>query len=102
MPEFIPVGSANELREGQVKAFQVKGEAVAVARVGDAYYAFGDTCSHAMCSLSEGDLDGMKIICACHGSEFDVTSGQVLNPPAAESVPSYRTRVEGGQLQIEM
>lgn len=102
MPEFIPVGSAGDLRDGQVKAFQVKGEAVAVARIGDAYYAFGDTCTHAQCSLSEGDLEGFNIVCACHGSEFDVTNGQVINPPAPEAVPSYRTRVEGGQLQIEM
>ena len=40
------------------------------------------------------------IVCPCHGSEFDIRTGDVINPPARDPVPSYETKVEDGQIQI--
>jgi nitrite reductase/ring-hydroxylating ferredoxin subunit len=50
--------------------------------------------------LAEGDLEETTLICPCHGSEFDVTSGAVLQGPAREPVETYEMRVEGGTLEI--
>jgi nitrite reductase/ring-hydroxylating ferredoxin subunit len=38
----------------------------------------------------------------CHGAEFDVRSGAVLAPPAVLPIRTYRTRVEGDALHIEI
>ena len=98
--EYVPVGSAADVPEGEMRVYQVGGEDVAVANVDGAFYAFGDTCTHQACSLAEGDLDETTVTCVCHGSEFDVTTGEVLAGPAIEPVPSFDAVVEDGQLRI--
>ena len=100
MAEFVAVSREDELGEGEMRAFEVRGTRIAVARVGGAFYAFGDTCTHLRCSLSEGDLQETTVICGCHGSQFDITSGAVLQGPAQESLETYETRVEDGDLKI--
>jgi nitrite reductase/ring-hydroxylating ferredoxin subunit len=98
--DFVTVGSAADIPEGEMRAYQVGGEDVCVANVDGQYFAFGDTCTHAACSLAEGDLDETTVTCVCHGSEFDVTSGEVLAGPAMEPEPTYQVVVEDGQLRI--
>ncbi|MGH2656259.1 MAG: Rieske (2Fe-2S) protein [Actinomycetota bacterium] len=100
MSELITVGGKNEVPEGEMRQFQVGGEDVAVANVNGELHAFSDVCTHRQCSLAEGDLDGTTVTCACHGSEFDVTTGDVLGGPAVEPVQTFRVTVEGDDLKI--
>jgi 3-phenylpropionate/trans-cinnamate dioxygenase ferredoxin subunit len=100
MAEFVAVSRAEDLKEGDMRAFDVPGTKIAVANVDGTFYAFDDTCTHLRCSLAEGDLEETTVICPCHGSEFDVTNGAVLQGPAREPVETYETRVDGGSLEI--
>jgi catalase len=59
---------------------------IAVANVEGVLYAFEDTCTHRGCSLSQGTLDGTTVTCPCHGSQFDVTTGEVRRGPATRPV----------------
>ena len=59
------------------------------------------TCTHAGCSLANGRLEGTTVTCACHGSQFDVTSGAVLRGPAQRPVRAHAVRVEGENLLAE-
>lgn len=102
MGEFERVASATEVAEGDLAAFDVGGERVAIANVGGAFHAFGDTCTHLQCSLAEGELEGTVVTCPCHGSQFDVTSGEVLRGPAQEPVRSYAVRIEDDALRVEI
>lgn len=102
MGEFTTTGKAAAVAEGELEAFDVAGKQIAVANVGGTYYAFDDTCTHEQCSLANGDLEGTTLVCACHGSEFDVKTGEVLGPPATEPVATYPVRVEGEDLQVEV
>jgi nitrite reductase/ring-hydroxylating ferredoxin subunit len=101
MAEFEVVAGADDLREGDMQAFDVRGNKIAVANVAGTFYAFGDTCTHMQCSLAGGDLEETTVICPCHGSEFDVTSGEVIRGPARESVGTYEVRAEGANLEIK-
>ena len=101
MAEFTTVGKVDELESRELAAFDLGAERVAIARVAGAYYAFGDTCTHLGCSLAEGELEEQTVTCACHGSQFDVTTGAVLRGPAREPVKSYGVRVQDGALQVE-
>ncbi len=101
MAEFVSVSRADDVEEGGMRAFDVRGNRIAVANVNGAFYAFGDTCTHMRCSLAGGDLEETTVICPCHGSEFDVSSGAVLQGPAREPVETYETRIEGDRLKIE-
>ena len=98
---FMAVARADDLKEGEMQAFKVLDNKVAVANVGGRFYAFDDTCTHEGCSLAEGDLEETILTCSCHGSQFDVTSGAVLEGPAQEPVKTHDTRVEDGDLEIE-
>src|SRR5918999_1625357 len=100
MAEFEVVGRADHLKEGEMQAFDVGGTQIAVANVAGEFHAFGDTCTHLQCSLAEGDLEETTVTCPCHGSEFDVISGEVLAPPAREPVGSYETRVKGENIEV--
>src|SRR5919107_4478591 len=101
MAEFEVVVGADNLKEGEMQAFDVGGNKIAVANVAGTFYAFGDTCTHMQCSLAGGDLEETTVICPCHGSEFDVTNGAVLQGPARKPLATYDTRVEGDNLEVE-
>jgi nitrite reductase/ring-hydroxylating ferredoxin subunit len=101
-PDFATVAKAGDIPSGELAAFNVEGTQIAIANVDGTFYAFDDTCTHKRCSLTQGELDGTTVFCPCHGSVFDVTTGAVLVPPAVEPVGSYRVRVEGDALQVEV
>ena len=75
---------------------------ISVARVGDRLYAFDDLCSCAeqSCPLSGGLLEGTTIMCQCHGSRFDMTSGAVVKGPATEALVMYEVQEVDGEIRI--
>jgi cytochrome P450/nitrite reductase/ring-hydroxylating ferredoxin subunit len=96
------VGAAGDEPEGTLRRVEVAGTAVCLARTGERWLAFDDTCTHEECSLAEGELDGEVVICPCHGSEFDVRTGDVVTPPALDPLPIYEAREDGGTLFIRL
>ena len=102
MAQFTTIAKAGDIRDGELASFAVGGSQVAVANVGGSFYGFGDVCPHMGCSLSEGSLEETTVTCACHGSQFDVTTGAVLRPPADEPVPAFPVRVQGDDLQVQV
>ena len=86
------VGAAGDPPESTLRRVEVAGRGVCVGRTAAGWIAFDDTCTHEECSLAEGELDGQVIVCPCHGSEFDVRTGDVLTPPALDPLPIYEAR----------
>jgi nitrite reductase/ring-hydroxylating ferredoxin subunit len=99
---FVTIGQVSDIGEGEMRQVEVAGTRLAIANVAGTFYAFGDTCTHLDCSLSEGDLQETTVTCSCHESMFDVTSGAVLQGPAKKPEPSYRVEVRDGTLRIEV
>jgi 3-phenylpropionate/trans-cinnamate dioxygenase ferredoxin subunit len=102
MAEFVTVGGAADVPEGDMKVFTVGDAPILVARVDGGLYAFSDICTHQGCNLNTGELEGTEIECECHGSVFDITTGEVVSPPAQNPLPVYPVREEGGSLQIQV
>jgi 3-phenylpropionate/trans-cinnamate dioxygenase ferredoxin component len=98
---FVTVGSVKDVGAGQMRVFDVEGTRVNVANADGHFYAFDDACTHARCSLANGTLAGTTVTCACHGSQFDVTSGAVLRGPAQRPERSRSVHVEGDNLLVE-
>ena len=96
------VGAAGDAPAGALRRVEVVERAVCVARTADGWIAFDDTCTHQGCSLAEGELDGAVVVCPCHGSEFDVRTGDVVTPPALDPLPIYEAREEGGTLLVRL
>lgn len=102
MPKWLRVADAGDVPEGEVTAYSVADRQVAVANVEGSLHAFDDTCTHQGCSLAEGELDETTIECPCHGSQFDVMTGEVLEGPATEPVDVFEVREEAGELQVSV
>ncbi|MGH2817351.1 MAG: ferritin-like domain-containing protein [Actinomycetota bacterium] len=99
---FVTVGRADDVPEGEMRMFEVGRQRIAVANSGGSLYAFGDVCKHRGCPLHEGRLEGTTVTCPCHGSRFDVRTGQVMSGPATEPEPVFETSLEGGDLKIRI
>ncbi|CAN5494131.1 hypothetical protein BH20CHL7_BH20CHL7_16160 [soil metagenome] len=71
--------------------------ALLIAAPDDAWIAIEDRCSHAGCAFSEdGGIDGDRVTCDCHGSEFDLRTGRAVVPrspsrPTIAVTPRSRT-----------
>lgn len=102
MPNKIKIAPASDVSVGSAKAFEVEGRKIAVFNVEGAYYAIDDTCPHAEAPLSEGSVEGTTVTCPWHAAEFDLKTGQVLCPPAAEGVTRYTVTEEGGDLYVDL
>lgn len=75
---------------------------ISVARVDGRLYAFDDicTCADEGCPLSGGLLTGTTITCQCHGSRFDIASGEVVSGPATEALRTYAVDETADGIQI--
>jgi nitrite reductase/ring-hydroxylating ferredoxin subunit len=102
MPEFIKVATTDEIAPGQAKLVEVGGNEIALFNVGGSFHAIDNTCTHVGGPLCEGEIDGAEVTCPWHGAIFDVTTGQVLGPPAAQSVTRYNVRVNGSDVEVEV
>lgn len=96
------VGRVEDAAPGVLRRLEVDGRAVCLGLTPDGWVAFDDTCTHEECSLAEGELDGGVIVCPCHGSEFDVRTGDVLTPPALDPLAIYEASEEDGALRVRL
>jgi nitrite reductase/ring-hydroxylating ferredoxin subunit len=102
MAELVKIADTKDLPSGRAAAFDVAGQRIAVFNVGGNFYAIDDTCPHSGGPLSEGEVEGEKVICPWHAAMFDLKTGDVLSPPAFEGVRAYKVVVEGNDIKIEV
>ncbi|UQA96097.1 Rieske (2Fe-2S) protein [Streptomyces halobius] len=83
----VPVGGARLYREDRLVVSQpAKGE----------FKCFSAKCTHAGCVLTE--IEKKQGTCPCHGSRFDVTTGEVIQGPASDPLPEVPVKAENGKL----
>jgi len=102
MPEFVKVARTDEIFPGQARLVEAGGKEIALFNVAGSFHAIDNNCTHVGGPLCEGELNGTEVTCPWHGAVFDVTSGQVLGPPAGAPVGRYNVRVEGPDIEVEV
>jgi nitrite reductase/ring-hydroxylating ferredoxin subunit len=102
MANWVTVAAAGDVSDGEMNAYTVGERQVAIANLSGELRAFDDVCTHQQCSLAEGDLEDTIVQCPCHGSQFDVVTGEVVEGPAAEPVDVFEVREEVGELQVSI
>jgi 3-phenylpropionate/trans-cinnamate dioxygenase ferredoxin subunit len=115
MSNFTEVAKIGELESGAMKAVNVAGREILLARVGDKYYAVDNFCTHMKGNLSQGKLEGTVVTCPLHGSQFDISNGQVvrwlkggliskvgkaLKP--SKDLTAYNMKIEDGRVLVEV
>jgi nitrite reductase/ring-hydroxylating ferredoxin subunit len=103
---FRTVGPGDEIANDYVVPYYLndRKQRISVARVDDHLYAFDDlcTCTREPCPLSGGLLIGATIMCQCHGSRFDITTGAVINGPATAALKVYPVQETEGTVRIRI
>jgi 3-phenylpropionate/trans-cinnamate dioxygenase ferredoxin subunit len=100
--DYVRVGALGEIPEGEVRAYDTPSGRVAVAHAENRLFAFGDECTHQGCSLAEGTLDDReaRVECPCHGSVFDVETGEPVEGPAEDPLPVFQAREVEGWVEV--
>lgn len=101
MGEFVRVAATSDIPPGEMQIVEIDGEEIAIANVGGEFFAFQNECTHRGGPLGEGILMDAVVECPFHGGKFNVKSGEVVEAPPSEPIPTYAVRVEGGDIKIE-
>ena len=102
MAGFVKVARTEDVALGRGMMVEVSGKKIAIFNVDGNYHAIDNTCTHRGGPLSEGGLEGKEVTCPWHGAVFDVTTGEVLGPPAPKPVSSYDIRLSGNDIEVEV
>jgi NADPH-dependent 2,4-dienoyl-CoA reductase/sulfur reductase-like enzyme/nitrite reductase/ring-hydroxylating ferredoxin subunit len=94
----VHLANTSDLGDGEMKEVSADGARILLARVGDEFHAVSPTCPHYGAPLVEGVLCGTRIICPWHHACFNVTTGDLEEPPSLDSLARYDVRVEGARV----
>jgi nitrite reductase/ring-hydroxylating ferredoxin subunit/uncharacterized membrane protein len=98
--DWAPALADAALGEGEMKAVELDGVAILVARRGGKVYALSNTCVHRGGSLADGELTGDCVKCPLHGSIYRLEDGSVEQGPAAYPQPALEARVHDGSIEV--
>ena len=97
------LGSAKDVPKGHAASFTIpsSGDPGIVIHADGAFFAYDAVCPHAGCTVGYYAANDI-IVCPCHGSEFAVTTGDVMNGPAPHGLSKLKV-VEGsnGNLYLQ-
>jgi NADPH-dependent 2,4-dienoyl-CoA reductase/sulfur reductase-like enzyme/nitrite reductase/ring-hydroxylating ferredoxin subunit len=89
-----------DLKEGVPVPCKVGTKEIILIRVGHRILACGGKCPHYGGPLAEGVNTNHSITCPWHNSCFDLTTGNLILPPALDHLPSYPVKVEDGDVYV--
>jgi len=92
----------SEINDGEMKQVQVGETPIVLARVDGTCFALAAHCTHYGAPLADGALVGDRIICPWHHACFHVTNGDMIEPPALDSLPSFPVRIEGDNIFVDI
>jgi nitrite reductase/ring-hydroxylating ferredoxin subunit len=99
---LLKVLSTGVLSPGEMRGVKAGSQAVLLVNLAGQYYAIGNVCTHKGCLLSDGDLDREVIQCECHGSRFNVKTGEIESGPAGKPEKVFKVVIEGTQIMVDV
>jgi len=96
------IGTVKELEYAPLKGVVVDGKEILVVKTGTTIFAIRNKCTHRGCTLSSGKLEGETVRCPCHGSMFNVRTGEVVKGPAKNPEPVYTVTIENDEIFIDV
>jgi nitrite reductase/ring-hydroxylating ferredoxin subunit len=98
-PPFVTVARVDDVVPGTMRTVRAGRAQIALARVGDDFYALHNECAHLKGPLGEGRLDECVVTCPWHGWQYDVRTGKNEFDLAIEVV-TYDVRIEDGEVRV--
>jgi thiosulfate dehydrogenase [quinone] large subunit len=97
------LGSAKSVPAGQSATFTIpsSGDPGIVINTNKTFYAYDAVCPHAGCTVGWAPQNNL-IVCPCHGSEFNVMTGHVVDGPAPHGLKKLKVVEESnGNLYLQ-
>jgi nitrite reductase/ring-hydroxylating ferredoxin subunit len=88
----LPAGSGKNFRFGSIPALLIHTD-------DGQFHAFKAVCTHLGCTVQYRD-DKHHIYCACHGGEYDPTSGKNIAGPPPKPLPALAVAVKNGMIVV--
>lgn len=102
MGKYVKLGETQQIPENTMQVFNIEGQEILVVNVEGKFYALSNRCPHLNYPLNMGSLNGKIITCGFHYAKFDVTTGEVLSPPAHEPLKTFNVKTKGLTLLVEL
>lgn len=90
----VPPGTIHPVELGEIKLM--------IVNVDGILYAVNRICTHEEADLSTGFLMGSVVTCPLHLSRFDVKTGAVENQPATVPLATYKLKIEGTSVYVQL
>ncbi len=84
-----------------MKGVEFDNRRILVVNLDGALFAWDGTCTHEEADLSSGFLLGDRVTCPLHLSQFDLTTGEAVTPPATQPLRKYDVKIENEEVYVE-
>lgn len=102
MAKYIEVASTSEIKNGELKSFNVNGESIILINLDGEFFAYKNQCSHMEFELDDAEIEGEILTCPWHGAQFNIRTGDVVRLPASEPLEKYEVKVENGKIFVKI
>ena len=97
-PAANALAATSQIPVGSGKIFPGPKVVVTQPTAGE-YKAFSAVCTHMGCIVSQ--ISNGTIDCPCHGSQYSITTGDVVAGPAPRPLPAEQFKVSGDSIFLE-
>jgi Rieske Fe-S protein len=73
---------------------------ILVLKEGNRYRAFSNKCTHLGCTIQK--MYKGKLVCPCHGSEFNFSDGSVVKGPAAHALNELELSSSQDEITVKL
>jgi nitrite reductase/ring-hydroxylating ferredoxin subunit/Fe-S cluster biogenesis protein NfuA len=94
-------GDVTQVPEGGVRAFDVGGQSVLLARIGTALTCFDNACAHLGMPIDQGHVERGILTCPHHGFAYDLSSGECITAPSVQ-LTARAVRVIGDRVEVRV
>ena len=100
--EWIAIATLDDLWEGEITDVQVGDEHILLVRLtGGDIRAYQGYCPHQKTALADGKLDGYILTCAAHLWQFNLFTGEGVNPKGCQLF-RYQSKVQDSTIFVGM
>lgn len=99
---FRRIAEAADLWPGEMRAITVDDVRILVANLDGEVVAYEDRCAHQGVPLSRGRLDrtSCALTCSAHGWQYDLRTGEGINPKGV-ALRRVSVKIEAGGILVE-
>jgi nitrite reductase (NADH) small subunit len=98
---YKTVARVDEIEPGTITTVRAGDREIALARVGDEFYATQPQCLHLQGPLGEGRIEDHVLTCPWHGWQYDLRTGENEFDRAIR-LETYDVRVENGEVKVSI